>query len=344
MKQSILIYLFVLLISHFAHSQVSQIEKNLNKAEEELIQLELKMTTLETDLANKGLSKNDSPEYIQLKSQQKTKKKQVRFLRREYKNYQKQQQQIAVNQVPNQTNNSKTPVANKPVQANQALDAKKIRKNEIKALKTEVKELKRKRKDAISAILAQGQNPMMDSSVQELDQLIASKELELAELKSTPLPTSNNNHNQPVTNQNKPQIQPQTPVNPVPTQTPNIAVSANPTPDIGLTTILFPKFSSEINEDYNLYLNFVAQQMQTNTNLLLTIDAYTDDSEKNKVSMQLTEKMANNAAQAFVNRGINPQRLIIKAHGSKNSVGDNKTFFGQARNRRVELGFTYSLN
>jgi len=113
-------------------------------------------------------------------------------------------------------------------------------------------------------------------------------------------------------------------------------------PSIGLSTILFQKFSTEINTDYDLYLNYVAKQLQENPALLLKVSAYTDNSEKQRISMQLTAGMANSVRQAFMKRGIPPQRIILDPQGSRNNLGDNKTLLGQSRNRRVELSFTTS--
>lgn len=110
-------------------------------------------------------------------------------------------------------------------------------------------------------------------------------------------------------------------------------------PEIGLTTILFDKFSTEIKNDYQLYINYVAKQLIDHPHLILSIDAYTDNSEKERIAKELTTNMAKSVAREFLKRGISAERLNIKAKGSKQPVGDNKTYFGQIRNRRVELSF-----
>jgi len=229
-----------------------------------------------------------------------------------------------------------TPQANQPQVAidtqKQAINAQ---KQKVKALKKEIKAIQKEQKAVVNQIIAVGQNPVANPAVQDFDRRILAKQQELATLQSTPLPVA------PQVNQpqvNSPVVTRDTINNqPLPTST-DVEPVVEIIP-IGLSTILFEKFSTEIANQYELHLNHVAKQMIDEPALRLQIQSFTDNSEKNKVSMQITAGMANAVAQAMVNRGISPDRLDVKANGSKKAVGDNNNFFGQARNRRVELSF-----
>lgn len=324
-------YLFILsalIFTQIAFTQVSQIEKDLNAAEHKLIEMETEFEQLELQLEQQGKRPKDDFEYLQLKSNIKLQKKKVRNIRRAYKSYQRAKrrlqkeqqklqqakqnaQQINQNQIDTKT---AEPVSNK--------DA-------IRQTKKLIRQLNRQRNKLIKQEIKAGRDPMKNQQVKQLDQQILENtdRLKQLELKaSVPQQKSSPKVESAVNQPTQPAVETK-------------IEAKKPVPKIGLQTILFAKFSTEVDEKYGKYLNFVADQLIDNPELRLVIDAYTDDSEKNKISKDLSEKMAHNTAQAFVNRGIPPERLIVRAFGSNRPIADNSQFFGQVRNRRVELSF-----
>lgn len=219
-----------------------------------------------------------------------------------------------------------------------------IDEEKVESLKNQLKQLKNQKKELSVALKSDPQNQtvhdellttlrLIDAVKQQISIEKKGKFVEQAQVNTTQKPISS-----PL-QENQQQQQAEINSNSTPevnVKTEEVAVDV---PAIGLNTILFDKFSSEIKESYHLYLNHIAKQLIEHPHLVLSINAYTDNSEKERVSRELTAKMAKEVARAFLKRGIPAERLIVKARGSKNPVGDNKTYFGQIRNRRVELSF-----
>ena len=314
-----ILFLITMCLSICCFSQASSLEKDLNTAEQELLQLELEIEQLETQLKQQGQRPKDNFEYLQLKSNSKLQKQKTRQLRKAFKAYQKEQAKLQ-SQSTTVPNNSAPPVN---------------RKAALKQLKKEIKQLNQQRNAAIKAEISAGRDPMKSSSVLQLDQQILTKTDQYQQLQNNPNTVLPNQPNTAVTQQSQSTTVQNQPANTTP------SIPHKQVPTIGLETILFAKFSTEVTADYGQYLNYVAKQLNDDPELRLVIDAFTDNSEKNKVSKELTEKMAHNTAQQFVTRGISPERLIVRAFGDKQAIADNSKFFGQARNRRVELSFTY---
>jgi len=318
-----------LIIGTLSFSQ-TETERSLNSAEEQLIKMQNQKIELYWSLTNQGISANTHPQYIQLDQLLKDQLEKTKQLRKMFKNERKASRKAQAGQV--KQGQSSTP--NYPT-SNQNSVAVASQKDKIKALKKEIKTIKKEQKAVITQLESIGQNPVTNPAVQDFDRRILAKQQELATLQSTPLPVASQ-VNQPQVN--SPVVTRDTINNqPLPTST-DVEPVVEIIP-IGLSTILFEKFSTEIANQYELNLNHVAKQMIDEPALRLQIQSFTDNSEKNKVSMQITAGMANAVAQAMVNRGISPDRLDVKANGSKKAVGDNNNFFGQARNRRVELSF-----
>jgi len=355
MKSLLLICFTLLSFSLLAQTAT---EQALDVAEQELYRLQNEKTELAKSLNAEGKVPKLQKEYLEIEQEYKIQLQKTKELRKAYKKEQRAKKKNQNATVPMYTPSQQPRPVAQPTQSKPTIkpsaDVKKAKKAREKQLKNQIKELKKQRKVLIKQAQAAGQNPMTLQSVQDYDRRILDKEAELLQVQTTPLPSPPNaqiyestpsaqpqkkKQQQPV--QVTPQVKEKatTAVNtPQETNIPNVTQQIE-IPAIGLSTILFPKFSTEVPRDYGLYLNHVAKQLKDNPGLLLQIDAFTDNSEKNRVSMQLTAGMANSVAQEMVNRGIPPNRLKVEANGSKNAVGDNKNFFGQARNRRVELQF-----
>ncbi|MBX2845104.1 MAG: OmpA family protein [Saprospiraceae bacterium] len=251
------------------------------------------------------------------------------------------------NQVPSVGNPSvSTPPPSRPVTSTPPPPAPKKKKipsigkadPRLKQAKKELKALKKQQKEVVNQALMQGRNPQTAPEVVRVSNAVTAKQNEILALQNGSAPATPSTPQQAIVDQ-----KPQQPIafETTPTSQPSTeTVTASPIPTIGLSTILFQKFSTAIDPSYDLYLNYVAKQMLENPNLLISVNAYTDNSEKQRISMQLTAGMASSVRQALVSRGINPNRIILNPQGSKNAIGDNKTLLGQSRNRRVELRFT----
>ncbi len=351
-------------------------EQDLFQLEQNIVDLE--RTLKEQGLSTKDNFQYQELQlkYKSKKAEVKALRKEYKQLKRLRKKQSSRSTQVQPNaQVPYQQPTANPQVNQNPAINEKKLfrQAQKERKNQLKDLKSQRKQLINEQKNLIEQLVANQINPMTDNRVQEYDKRILEITDKMTYLDTKPITIeaqnrqSNSmqiiqeaadkavvpyNNEPPRTNSDKPstisqqveQYQEQqenySNTNSFTTEEYNYAANEPiRIPEIGLTTILFPKYVTEVPQEYELYLNFVAKQLQQNPYLKLQIESYTDDSDKIKVSMNLTTEMANSTVQEFVNRGIDPNRLLVKANGSKRPLGDNGNFFGQARNRRVELSF-----
>ncbi|MBI3883219.1 MAG: OmpA family protein [Sphingobacteriales bacterium] len=110
--------------------------------------------------------------------------------------------------------------------------------------------------------------------------------------------------------------------------------------DYAAKNVLFTSGSGQILVKSYTSLNAVVKIMNDDVYLKLEINGYTDntgDSLKNKL---LSETRANTVKAYLKAKGIAENRMITKGFGSENSIGNNKTAAGRAKNRRVELRVT----
>ncbi|MCF7911969.1 MAG: OmpA family protein [Candidatus Cloacimonetes bacterium] len=84
-------------------------------------------------------------------------------------------------------------------------------------------------------------------------------------------------------------------------------------------------------------IEYVAEAMQKNPDLVLEVRGFTDNTGSDSVNLRMSKKRSMAVKQMLVDRGISPSRLITSAMGHRNPVATNSTPEGRALNRRVEF-------
>ena len=84
-------------------------------------------------------------------------------------------------------------------------------------------------------------------------------------------------------------------------------------------------------------IEYVAEAMKKNPDLVLEIRGFTDNTGSDSVNLRMSKKRSMAVKQMLVDRGIAPTRLVTSAMGHQNPVATNSTAEGRALNRRVEF-------
>ena len=84
-------------------------------------------------------------------------------------------------------------------------------------------------------------------------------------------------------------------------------------------------------------IEYVAEAMKKNPDLVLEIRGFTDNTGSDSVNLRMSKKRSMVVKQMLVDRGIAPTRLVTSAMGHQNPVATNSTAEGRALNRRVEF-------
>jgi outer membrane protein OmpA-like peptidoglycan-associated protein len=84
-------------------------------------------------------------------------------------------------------------------------------------------------------------------------------------------------------------------------------------------------------------LNQLVAYLGKNKHLKLTINGYTDASGIEDNNIILSEERAKAVYDYLVSKGVNPNRLHYKGHGSKHPIATNAYKWGRDLNRRIEI-------
>jgi outer membrane protein OmpA-like peptidoglycan-associated protein len=84
-------------------------------------------------------------------------------------------------------------------------------------------------------------------------------------------------------------------------------------------------------------LDVVADFLNKNTGVKVSIEGHTDNTGTDKVNQPLSEKRAAAAKAYLVSKGVSADRMVTSGFGSSQPVADNKTAAGRQKNRRVEM-------
>ncbi len=105
---------------------------------------------------------------------------------------------------------------------------------------------------------------------------------------------------------------------------------------------IFFKFASDVLLDASLKpLNEIATILKEYPDLKLVIDAHADNRGTPERNMYWSERRAKAVADFFTSNGIDVVRITYKGYGDTQPIGNNKTYAGRAKNRRVELKLSY---
>ena len=84
-------------------------------------------------------------------------------------------------------------------------------------------------------------------------------------------------------------------------------------------------------------LDGVANTLQAQPGVNISVDGYTDNRGDAKRNVDLSQRRAKSVVDYLVSKGIDAKRLSAQGHGADSPIDSNKTAAGRANNRRVEL-------
>ncbi|HFU0229198.1 TPA: OmpA family protein [Vibrio parahaemolyticus] len=85
----------------------------------------------------------------------------------------------------------------------------------------------------------------------------------------------------------------------------------------------------------------LVQTLIQHSSVHVTITGFTDSSGPEAFNLQLSQKRAQSVADYMVKRGVKTSRLTVQGLGEAKPIADNDTPEGRAKNRRVEIKFSY---
>lgn len=106
---------------------------------------------------------------------------------------------------------------------------------------------------------------------------------------------------------------------------------------IRIENIFFNSGKFDLQEESYEALNLLYKFMSVNDEILVEINAYTDNIGSDSYNLHLSENRAKSVVDYLISKNIAAERLISKGHGKENPVADNTTEEGRALNRRVEF-------
>lgn len=102
--------------------------------------------------------------------------------------------------------------------------------------------------------------------------------------------------------------------------------------------IYFPTGKATLDRSSTALLDEVANTLRAHPELVrIEIGGHTDPSGSTAVNMRLSRDRAGAVAQALIDRGVAPERLVARGYGPTRPQASNDTAEGKAKNRRVEF-------
>jgi outer membrane protein OmpA-like peptidoglycan-associated protein len=108
--------------------------------------------------------------------------------------------------------------------------------------------------------------------------------------------------------------------------------------DIAYTVLNYQSNSDELTKVSKKRLAMIAEYLSLDNNLeLVLLDAYTDSYGGRWPNLKLSERRAEKIKQFFIDKGIDPKRIMANGYGEKRPVASNETVLGRAENRRIVI-------
>lgn len=104
-----------------------------------------------------------------------------------------------------------------------------------------------------------------------------------------------------------------------------------------LQDILFEFNQSELKSGADRTISKVAEFLNNNANVEVTIEGFTDSIGSEQYNLNLAKQRAESVAKALTQQGVGAERLTTKSLGEAFPVASNDTAAGRQENRRVEL-------
>jgi outer membrane protein OmpA-like peptidoglycan-associated protein len=106
---------------------------------------------------------------------------------------------------------------------------------------------------------------------------------------------------------------------------------------IKIENIFFDSGKWDLKEESHEALNLLYRFMHANPDVLVELNAHTDNVGSDHFNQELSEKRANSVVQYLISIGIDASRLVPQGFGKTQPIADNSTDEGKALNRRVEF-------
>lgn len=87
-------------------------------------------------------------------------------------------------------------------------------------------------------------------------------------------------------------------------------------------------------------LQNVAAILKACPKVKVKIGGYTDNTGNKEANLRLAQDRATNVMHELIQRGVDSSRLAAEGYGEEHAVGDNSTFEGRQKNRRIALRVT----
>jgi type II secretory pathway predicted ATPase ExeA/outer membrane protein OmpA-like peptidoglycan-associated protein len=110
----------------------------------------------------------------------------------------------------------------------------------------------------------------------------------------------------------------------------------------GRILIQFANDSYEISESSLEMLDIILNFIFLDPNTEIIVEGFTDSLGNYWYNKKLSQSRADAVKNYFVEQGLSPSRIKSKGRGSDSPIGDNQSFEGRRRNRRVEIRFAFS--
>ncbi len=106
---------------------------------------------------------------------------------------------------------------------------------------------------------------------------------------------------------------------------------------IKIENIFFDSGKFDLKEESHEALSLLYRFMHANPELMVELNAHTDDIGSDHFNQELSEKRAASVVKYLVEIGIDPSRLLPQGFGETQPVAPNNTEEGRALNRRVDF-------
>jgi len=104
-----------------------------------------------------------------------------------------------------------------------------------------------------------------------------------------------------------------------------------------LNNIFFKKRSAEIKDSSIPELKRFIEFLKTNKKIQIEISGHTDNKWTPKDNLRVSKERAQAITDYLANKGIKPDRIMVKGCGQKRPIGFNSDKEGRARNNRIEF-------
>jgi chemotaxis protein MotB len=108
--------------------------------------------------------------------------------------------------------------------------------------------------------------------------------------------------------------------------------------------LLFKSGSKRINAAGKEALAKLAQVLNSNTEIDITVEGHTDTDGEEAFNWDLSVTRATSVVKELVENGVDPKRVIASGRGEYFPVAPNETSAGKAQNRRTEIILTPDLD